>query len=268
MYSLRNELNEAAATVRERLPGSPETALILGSGLGFFAEEVEDPVVIPYSAIPHFPGTTVEGHAGRLVYGIRENRHLIIAQGRQHFYEGYSLDEVTFATRLFHKLGASNLLITNAAGIANPEFAPGQFMTIINHFPMTNRMLSEAYRGVRPAQIWNISVTEQLRDKAIRQGIPLHNGTYAWVTGPSYETPAEVKYLRNLGADAIGMSTVPEAIAATQLNMRVLGISCLTNYATGLSRGTLSHSEVSETAKRSRKSFAWLVRQTLLLLDA
>ncbi len=266
MYSLHEELNAATEKVREFLPRAPETALILGSGLGYFAEAVDDHRALPYDEIPHFPQSTVEGHAGQLVYGTWERVPLVIAQGRQHYYEGYSLDQVTFATRLFHATGASNLLITNAAGIANPHFAPGQFMTIINHFPMTESMLPDEYQSLRPAQIWNISITEQLRDKAMKNGIPLHNGTYAWVTGPTYETAVEVQYLRNRGADAIGMSTVPEAIAAAQLGMRVLGISCLTNYATGLSEEKLSHDDVSETAERSRSSFAWLVRHTLSLL--
>jgi len=266
MYSLAKELSRATEVVESAVSSSPEVGFILGSGLGYFAEQVEDTVPISYEEIPHFPQSTVEGHAGRLIAGTYDGTRLIIAQGRQHFYEGYSLDQVTFATRLFHALGISTLIITNAAGIANPQFSPGQFMAIIDHFPMIHTMLPESYQTVRPAQIWDISLTERLRDRAIQSGVPLHNGTYAWVTGPSYETPAEVRYLRNRGADAIGMSTVPEAIAAGQLGLKVLGISCLTNYASGLTDKKLSHEEVSATAEQSRPQFLWLIDQTLNLL--
>jgi len=265
-YSLSEELEQAYTSINKKYDLNPELALTLGSGLGFFADEIDQTEVIPYSEIPNFPQSTVEGHAGQLVFGEWNGKSLVIAQGRQHHYEGYSLDEVTFATRLFHRLGANSLLITNAAGCANPEYAPGEFMTITNHFPMVDRMLPENYKTPSANEVWDSETASEIRKKAQELEIVLRNGTYAWVTGPSYETPAEVQYLRNRGADAIGMSTVPEAIAAAQEGMAVVGISCFTNYASGLSTTQLSHEEVQETADRVKEPFVKLVKLWLDLV--
>lgn len=259
-YSFTSQLKTATDHVQNKVNFKPEIALILGSGLGFFAENIEHSAVIGYKDIPHFPQSTVEGHAGQLIFGEWRGENLVIAQGRQHFYEGYSLDEVTFATRLFSELDAGKLIITNAAGCINPEYAPGEFMTITNHFPMVHQMLTESYRDVSPARTWDVQTSELLRDYASHAGITLRNGTYAWVTGPSYETPAEIQYLRHRGADAVGMSTVPEAIAAAKCGMKVLGVSCFTNYAAGLSAEQLTHSEVQQTAERVREPFIQLVQ--------
>ena len=262
-YSLESELKFAAEFIQKKISDEPEIALILGSGLGFFADNIDQPTAIPYEDIPHFPQSTVEGHAGQLVFGSWQGKSLVIAQGRQHFYEGCSLDEVTFATRLFSYLGADKLIITNAAGCLNPEYAPGEFMTITNHFPMVHWMLTENYRDTSPAETWDIEKSELLRDYAARNGITLRNGTYTWVTGPSYETPAEIRYLRGRGADAVGMSTVPEAIAAAKCRMSVVGISCFTNYAAGLSADQLSHDEVQQTAERVKDPFIKLVKKVI-----
>lgn len=259
-YSLSEELEQAFSSINNKYDLHPELALTLGSGLGFFADEIDQSEIIPYSEIPNFPQSTVEGHAGQLVFGEWNGKSLVIAQGRQHHYEGYSLDEVTFATRLFHRLGVKSLLITNAAGCANPEYAPGEFMTITNHFPMVEQMLPEDYQTPPANDVWDSETASELRNQAKEVDIILRNGTYAWVTGPSYETPAEVQYLRNRGADAVGMSTVPEAIAAAQNNMSVVGISCFTNYASGLSATQLSHAEVQETADRVKEPFVRLVK--------
>ncbi|MBS1271119.1 MAG: Purine nucleoside phosphorylase 1 [Candidatus Marinimicrobia bacterium] len=265
MYSLSAELDEAYNVITNRYNVAPDIALTLGSGLGFLADEIHQAHVIPYAEIPNFPQSTVEGHAGRLVFGDLEGKSLVIAQGRQHHYEGYSLDEVTFATRLFHRMGVDSLLVTNAAGCANPKFTPGEFMTITNHFPMVQTMLPPPYDNVASENVWNTSLAVQLRNLAADENVVLREGTYAWVTGPSYETKAEVQYIRNRGGDAIGMSTVPEAVAAASLGLDVLGISCFTNYATGLSDTTLSHEEVSATAESVKHNFAVLVRVALTL---
>lgn len=265
-YSLSEELEQAFGSINNKYDLHPELALTLGSGLGFFANGIDREAVIPYAEIPNFPQSTVEGHAGQLVFGKWDGKSLVIAQGRQHHYEGYSLDEVTFATRLFHRLGAKSLLITNAAGCANPDYTPGEFMTITHHFPMVEQMLPDEYKTPPAGEVWDSATAGTLRIQAQELDIVLSNGTYAWVTGPSYETPAEVQYLRNHGADAIGMSTVPEAIAAAQTGMSVVGISCFTNYASGLSATPLSHEEVQETANRVKEPFVKLVKLWLDLV--
>lgn len=267
MYSLTKELKSAQQFIESQLSSIPQIGLILGSGLGFFAEEITRHLTIPYEEIPHFPQTTVEGHAGELVFGKWENKQLVIARGRQHYYEGYTLDEVTFATRLFSQLGAKYLIITNASGCINPDYSPGEFMTIRDHFPMVHWMLPEEYSTPKASQVWDCQTAERLHDGATGTGITLRSGTYAWVTGPSYETPAEIRFLRNRGADAVGMSTVPEAIAASQQGMRVLGISCFTNYAAGLSVEQLDHEDVQQMAERVKEPFGNLVKLAIGLVE-
>lgn len=260
MYPLQKELKHTERWIRARIHFKPAVALVLGSGLGFFAETIEKEREIPYTEIPHLPPVGVEGHAGTLVFGTWQDIPLVIACGRHHFYEGYSLDEITFPVRLFRRLGARSLILTNSAGCANPGYAPGEFMTITRHFPMVESMLPAEYQDVEPSEVWDLSVSERLRQAAARRGITVRNGTYAWTTGPSYETPAEVRYLRNLGADAIGMSTVPEALAAAREGLQTLGISCFTNYAAGLSAASLSHDDVQAVADQVKAPFAELLK--------
>jgi len=267
MYTLQKELKQTERWLRSRVRFEPSIALILGSGLGFFAETIHKDIAIPYTEIPHFPPVGVAGHAGTLVFGFWQEIPLVIACGRHHFYEGFSLDEITFPVRLFRRLGAEALILTNSAGCAHPDYAPGEFMTITRHFPMVDSMLPEDYQGVEPSEVWAPPLAAQLRQEAARHGITVRNGAYAWTTGPSYETPAEVRYLRNLGADAIGMSTVPEAIAAAQEGLQVLGISCFTNYAAGLSSAPLSHEEVRTVADRVKEPFAALLQLGIELLS-
>ncbi len=266
MSSLTDRLNEAHIWLTDQIELPPEIGLVLGSGLGSFVDQINLEKTFPYQKIPHFPEVTVEGHKGQLVFGYWRATPLIIACGRHHLYEGYSLDEITFPVRLFHRLGAQSVIITNSAGCANPDYMPGEFMTITNHFPMVPWMLPAAYQSPQPARIWDVQTTELLRNAASEKGYVLRNGTYAWTTGPSYETPAEVQYLRNLCADAIGMSTVPEAIAAAQAGMNVLGISCFTNYAAGLSEEPLTHEEVQAMAARMKAPFAEILKLAIELL--
>ncbi len=266
MNVLSQELETAHTWLQSHYQISADTAIVLGSGLGSVTDSLHHATRIPYSEIPHYPRVQVEGHAGELVHGTLHNRPLLIASGRHHFYEGYSIEQIGFPIRLFYRLGIRTLLLTNSAGCANPEFTPGEFMTISDHFPMVPWMLPREYHSIRPADVWDIDLAQDLHKQASDQGYTLRDGTYAWTTGPSYETPAEVQYLRTLGADAIGMSTVPEAVTAARLEMRVLGISCLTNYASGLTKNPLTHREVQAMAHRQRQQFVGILGLAIELL--
>jgi purine-nucleoside phosphorylase len=256
--SLLARLDEAAAAVRARTTLGPSIGLVLGSGLGAFADALEDAVAVPYPAIPHFPASTVVGHSGALVVGRSRGVPVAVMKGRVHFYEGYRLDEVAFPVRVLARLGVRTLVVTNAAGAINPGFAPGDLMVIEDHLSLLGNPLvgpneeglgprfpdmSEAYdRGLRK--------TAEAACRAV--GVPCRRGVYVGLTGPSYETPAEIRMLRTLGADAVGMSTVPEVIAARHAGMRVVGLSCLTNAAAGVSDRKLDHGDVLATGERMR----------------
>ena len=263
-----------AAWLQERLPAAPEVAMVLGSGLGAMADDAEDRLVIDYGDIPNFPQSTVTGHAGKLVYGVMGGKRVLAMQGRFHHYEGWSMSQATFPVRIFKLLGVDTLMVTNSAGGINPDFAPGDLMLIRDHLNMT---------GVNPLRGVNIDrfgvrfpdmsepYDRQLRLLAMQAAqqldLYLHTGIYGGVHGPSYETPAEIRMLRRLGADAVGMSTVPEVLVARHAELRVLGISCITNMAAGLSETRLTHEEVKEVAYRTRERFVRLVRQILELMD-
>ena len=235
--------------------GEPvNTGIVLGSGLGAFAEQVADAAVIPYSDIPHFPTSSVSGHAGRLVLGKIGDARVAVMQGRVHYYEGYGLKEVTFPVRVLRALGTTNLVLTNAAGCVNEGYAPGDMMVITDHLNLTGdnplRGPNDDALGVRfpdMSRAYNPELSAVLTAVASEQGTELRHGVYAGLLGPSYETPAEIRMLRVLGADAVGMSTVAEAIAAVHGGLRVAGLSVITNYAAGMSQDTLSHDEVKET---------------------
>jgi purine-nucleoside phosphorylase len=254
--SLLARLDAAADLVRGRTPLRPRIGVVLGSGLGAFADSLEDAVAVPYGEIPHFPTSTVAGHKGALVVGRCRGVPVAAMKGRVHFYEGYPLGEVVFPVRVLGRLGVRTLLVTNAAGAINPSFAPGDLMVIEDHVNLLGNPLlgpnedalgprfpdmSEAYdRGLR-----------DVAEAACRAAsIPCHRGVYVGLTGPSYETPAEIRMLRAMGADAVGMSTVPEVIAARHLGIRVAGLSCLTNMAAGVSDARLDHRDVLETGER------------------
>lgn len=244
----------------------PEIGLILGSGLGFFADDrIEIAGRLPYGEIEGFPVSTVPGHAGRFVYGTLEGRRVICMQGRFHFYEGYSMAELTSPIRLMHAIGVRTLFVTNAAGGINLNYTPGDFMLLSDHinFLGTNPLIGwEGDEGVRfpdMTEVYDGALRAKIRDWASENQVELKEGVYLATTGPSFETPAEIRAFAALGADAVGMSTVPEAIVARQLGMRVLGISCITNAAAGISKTELSHEEVSDTADRVRPQFADLL---------
>lgn len=244
----------------------PEIGLILGSGLGFFADDrIEVVGRLPYDEIEGFPVSTVPGHAGRFVYGTLAGKRVICMQGRFHFYEGYRMDQLTLPIRLMHAMGVHTLFVTNAAGGINRSYAPGDFMLLSDHInglgtnPLIGWQGDEGVRFPDMTEVYDGELRAKIRDWAKAHEVELKEGVYLATTGPSFETPAEVRAFATLGADAVGMSTVPEAIVARKFGMRVLGISCITNAAAGFSESELSHEEVSETADRVRPQFASLL---------
>ncbi len=269
------QITETAAWLTERASSSPKIAMILGSGLGAMADTFEDATAISYDQIPNFPTSTVEGHAGQLVFGKLGGQDVVAMQGRFHFYEGWSLDEVTFPVRVFHALGCHTAVITNAAGGITPGMRPGDLMLITDHLNLTGvnplRGPNDSRFGPRFPDMtegYTFALRKLAMDVARELELPLRLGVYAGVQGPSYETPAEIKMLRTQGADAVGMSTVPEVIIASHCGMRVLGISCITNMAAGLSDLKLSHDEVTETATLVRERFQSLVRACVSRIEA
>ncbi|MDN4594125.1 purine-nucleoside phosphorylase [Polycladomyces subterraneus] len=270
MEEMLKKIKEAAEFIEERLTVRPEIGLILGSGLGVLADEIEDAVKIPYETIPHFPVSTVEGHAGQLVIGKLEGKSVITMQGRFHLYEGYPLTAVTFPIRVMKALGVRRMIVTNAAGGVNESFEPGDLMLIRDHLNLTGRNPligpNHPELGVRfpdMSEAYAASLRELAQTVAKEQGLRLREGVYAGLLGPSYETPAEIRMLRKLGADAVGMSTVPEVIVARHAGIEVLGISCISNMAAGILPQPLSHEEVMETAERVKEKFIRLVKGIL-----
>lgn len=257
----------SADYIRERMPVQPEIALVLGSGLGYLAERVEDAVRLPYAEIPGFPRATVASHAGVLVLGRLQGRAVAVLSGRFHCYEGYDMETAAYYVRVLSLLGVRSLLLTNAAGGVNPAFCPGDFMLITDHMKFT---LDSPSRGRIPpvfgSRFFDLSRAYTLRLQAVAQNcakrldILLHSGVYFFMAGPQFETPAEIRAIRLLGGDAVGMSTVPEVIAAAQCGMEVLGISCITNLAAGmLPETTVSDEEVTATAATVAASFGELM---------
>ncbi len=233
--------DEAAAVIRELIRVQPRVGLVLGSGLGPLAEEIRDPVRIPYQAIPHFPVSTVEGHAGQLVVGSLAGTPVCAMQGRFHFYEGYTTQQITFPVRVMRRLGVEILVLTNAAGGLNPSFQAGDLMLVQDHIGLVSMAGFSPLRGPNLDEFglrfpsMNDAYSPRLRrltrQAAEELGLGLQEGVYVWVAGPNFETPAEVRFLRGIGADAVGMSTVPEAIVAVHAGMEVLCISSITNVA-------------------------------------
>jgi purine-nucleoside phosphorylase len=261
-----DRVEEAAATIRARCGTLPETAIVLGSGLGDFADTLLDAIATPYGELPHWPASKVVGHAGRLVIGNVLGKRIAALSGRVHFYEGYDLATVVFATRVMGRLGVKQIILTNAAGGINTGFAQGALMIIDDHINLlgSNPLVgpNEDRFGLRFPDMSEV-YSRRLHNIAVAaakaKGVPVSHGVYVAVHGPSYETPAEIRFLRTIGADAVGMSTVPEAIAARHMGMEVLGISCITNMAAGVLPQPLVHEEVMETARRVRGSFIALL---------
>lgn len=265
---LQEQLSEASAFIKNHTRHSAiRGVVVLGSGLGDFADTLTNTDVIEYSRIPHFPAATVQGHAGCLVIGeAAPGFPVACMKGRFHYYEGYGMDKVVFPLRALSQLGADFLLVTNAAGGIQPGLTPGTLMLIDDHL---NLMGDNPLKGQNPdflgprfpdmSEAYSNPLKSLARNVAHEQNIELKSGVYAGLSGPTYETPAEIRMLRALGADAVGMSTVPEVIAANHMGLNVLGISCITNQAAGLSPYKLSHQEVMETAEHTRQRFVNLI---------
>ena len=261
------EILEARDFIMSKTDYQPKIGMILGSGLGTLAEEIENPFKIPYSEIPHFAKSEAIGHANELVIGQLKGKTVVAMKGRFHYYEGFTLDEVTFPVRVMKALGVEELIITNACGAVNTSFNPGDLMLITDHINLvsTNPLIgpNNDELGTRfpdLSQVYNQDLRNIASTVAKEQNFSLQEGVYAWWSGPAYETPAEIRMIRMLGADAVGMSTVPEAIVAIHGNMKVLGISCLTNMACGILDQPLSHDEVIEVAGKVRTQFVGLVK--------
>lgn len=261
-----DKISEAADSVRRRIGATPDVAIVLGSGLGEFAAALRDAVSCAYDEIPHWPASAVVGHAGRLVVGTMAGKRVAALSGRAHFYEGYDLRTVTFPTRVLGRLGVPTLVLTNAAGGINVDFTPGTLMLIDDHLNLmgTNPLVgpNDDRLGVRfpdMSEVYSTRLRGIAADASRATGVPLARGIYVALHGPSYETPAEIRYLRTIGADAVGMSTVPEAIVARHMGIEVLGISCITNAAAGVLPQPLVHDDVMEVARRVRAEFSTLL---------
>ena len=262
------ERAEATAdALREAINTPPRLAMILGSGLGALADEIEDPTTIDYGDIDGFPVSAIEGHAGCLVFGRLEGVEVVVMKGRAHYYEGWSMREVTFPIRVFSLLGVDHLIVTNSAGGADPDYVPGNLMIISDHLNLTGdnplRGPNEGDFGPRFPDMtdpYDSELRELIRAVASELDVDIKEGVYAGMAGPTYETQAEVSMVRTIGGDAVGMSTVPEVIVANHCGMRVAGVSCITNMAAGLSDQKLSHDEVKETADRVRETFVDVIR--------
>ena len=260
----------AAGYIRERTDLCPRTAIILGSGLGGLAERIQDAEILPYREIPGFPPSNVAGHAARLVLGRIGQREIVAMQGRFHFYEGLSMKELCLPIFVLRELGVQDLVVTNASGGINSAFAPGDLMLITDHINLVgkNPLIGPNDERFGPrfpdmSEVYDRALQAFARSTAEDLGIPLREGVYAFVSGPCFETAAEIRAYRTLGADAVGMSTVPECIAARYLGLRVLGLSCITNLATGISEKKHSHLDVLATAAASAENFCALAEAIL-----
>lgn len=269
------KIQAAADYIRSKVKKIPRTALILGSGLGVLAEEVQDSVSIPYADIPHFPVSTAPGHAGVFTAGTLEGQEVIVMGGRFHFYEGYDMETIAFPIRVMKTLGVETLILTNAAGGVNEQYKPGDLMIITDHLNMVGqnplRGPNDEQLGLRfpdLSTLYNPELSSILESTARENGIEYRKGVYAWTSGPSFETPAEIRMLRTMGADAVGMSTVPEAITAHHCGIRVAGVSCISNMAAGVLDQPITQEEVFEVAALVRDRFSTLIRQTLSKMAA
>ena len=265
------DYKEAVSFIKEKIGDKkPQTAIILGSGLGVLKDDIQNKIILKYEDIPGFPISTVEGHAGELIIGELSGKEIIAMNGRFHYYEGYDIKQTVFPIRVFSLLGIKNIILTNAAGGINLDYKPGDFMVINDHLSFfaesVLRGKNEDEFGVRFPDMSDIYDKEEI--KKIKQVIEKHvgvarEGVYAYMKGPCFETPAEIRALRTLGADAVGMSTVPEAIVAKHSGMKIVAVSCITNMAAGVTNKKLSHEEVKETADRVKGQFKEIIKEYL-----
>ncbi|EOF56448.1 inosine/guanosine/xanthosine phosphorylase [Enterococcus hirae EnGen0127] len=272
MTQLSEMLQETTQFILEKGVKEIDFGLILGSGLGELAEEIEEAIVIPYDQIPFFPTSTVVGHAGQLVYGTLSGKKVLAMQGRFHFYEGHSMQTVTYPVRVMAALKAHSVIVTNASGGVNESFVPGDLMLITDHINFTgqNPLIGPNEDEIGPrfpdmSEAYTLTYREVAKEAASQLDLTIKEGVYMGYSGPTYETPAEIRMSRTMGADAVGMSTVPEVIVAAHSGLKVLGISCITNLAAGM-QANLNHEEVVETTQRVKQSFKALIKEVLVLL--
>lgn len=261
---------EASEYVKSKIKTLPKIGIVLGSGLGIYIDQIQNKTVIPYETIPHFKRTSVEGHSGALIVGEVNGVAVAALQGRLHSYEGYAMEDIVLPVRTIAALGLEYLFLTNASGGINTEFHPGDLVTITDHInlsgrnPLVGPNISEL--GPRFPDMGNAydkGLREVLHEVAKRQNVTLKNGVYCSVLGPTYETPAEIRMLRIIGADLVGMSTVPEVIAANHLGLKVAGVACVTNYAAGIKEEKLSHADVKLVAEKAMIGFATILTETI-----
>jgi len=259
---------EAVTFLKQRLSGVPAVGIVMGSGLGGLVEEMDRPTRIQYADIPHFPVSSVKGHAGEVVVGHISGRPLFALSGRVHYYEGYPLETVVFSIKVLASLGVKTLIVTNAAGGIKKTFSPGDIIVISDHINLIGEMpVNPSTRMQGANEVYDSELRNLARCAASEMGITLKEGVYAAVTGPSYETPAEIRALGIMGADMVGMSTVPEATEANRLGLKVLGLSFITNQAAGLSQNPLSHQEVIETSANHLPTVKKLLKQIVKSLN-
>ena len=270
---LQQQIRSAAEYILSRVACRPTVGMVLGSGLGDFADTLEDAVRIPYSEIPNFPVPTAPGHVGALVFGKKMGREVVVLQGRIHFYEGLPQQVITLPTRVLAAIGVKTLVLTNAAGGVNLDYGPGTLMLISDHinFSGANPLIGPNLDEFGPrfpdvSDLYTARLRRRVKEAAAKEGIEVGEGVYMMFSGPNYETPAEVRMAKTVGADAVGMSTVPEALVAAHCGMEVLGISCITNIAAGLSDQKLDHSEVLQIADRVHGTFHRLLEIILQVI--
>ena len=270
MENIMTMIDESAGYIKDHIKGKPEIAVILGSGLGPLATQIENPIVMKYTEIPHFKASTVPGHAGKFIFGYVNGVPVVCMKGRVHYYEGYPISDVVLPARLMKLMGAEILFLTNASGGINPQFGAGSFMLITDHISCfaPNPLVgpNEEELGCRfpdMSAVYDKDLQDTIRKTAKACDIPLKEGIYVQLTGPSFESPAEIKMLRTLGADAVGMSTVVEAIAANHMGMKICGISCVANLAAGMTDNPLTHEEVQEAANKAAPLFCRLVTESI-----
>ncbi len=274
MKNYFEKLELARNYIMNKLPGTPEIGMVLGSGLGDLAGEIRNPIEFDYTDIPEFPVSTVKGHAGKLIYGELSGRTVLAMKGRFHYYEGYDMQTAVFGIRIMKFLGINNVIITNAAGGINENFSEGCLMLISDHIgfispsPLRGANIEEfGPRFPDMSEIYSKKHIGTAEVCAEEIGLSIEKGVYCFAQGPQYETPAEIRAMRIMGADAVGMSTVPEAVAANHAGMNVLGISCITNMAAGMLDKPLSHAEVMETTERVRKRFMQYIKTIIAKLE-
>jgi purine-nucleoside phosphorylase len=271
--SIFDQANEAAEFIASRTPLRPRVAIVLGSGLGAFAEKLENAIAIPFAEVPHFPRSTVVGHSGQLVIGNVADVPVAVMQGRVHAYEGYSSEEVTFPVRVLGRMGVKSLVLTNASGGINEGFRQGQLVLIADHINFTGRnpLVGPNDERLGPrffdmSEAYSMRLRELARKAAHDMRMDLEEGVYLCVLGPSFETPAEIRAFERMGADLVGMSTVQETIVARHMGLEVLGISCVTNMAAGIQATPLSHEEVMETGRAVEVRLAGLLNRVVPML--